>query len=83
MLFSRTEIGRPYFVPPEVPAPRVEALRRAFDATMRDEGFRADVAKIGFELNPQTGEQIQALIAELANTSPEIIARVRKVLEPQ
>jgi tripartite-type tricarboxylate transporter receptor subunit TctC len=83
MLFSRTEIGRPYFLPPEVPTARVEALRRAFDATMKDDGYRADVAKIGFELNPQTGEQIQALIADLANTPPDVIARVRKALEPQ
>jgi hypothetical protein len=83
MLFSRTEIGRPYFLPPDVPPARVEALRRAFDATMKDPGFRADVARIGFELNPLTGGQVQALIAELANTPPDIVARVRKVLEQQ
>jgi hypothetical protein len=28
-------MGRPYFAPPNVPADRVEALRRAFDATAR------------------------------------------------
>src|SRR5262249_28419816 len=36
MLFARTEYGRPYFLPPDVPADRVTALRRAFDMTMRD-----------------------------------------------
>ena len=45
---------------PDVPAERVEALRRAFDATMKDEGFIADAAKIGFEVDPLTGEQVQA-----------------------
>src|SRR5204862_1361975 len=36
MLFARTEMGRPYFLPPDVPSERVQALRRAFDATMKD-----------------------------------------------
>jgi len=81
MLFARTEIGRPYFLPPDVPAERVEALRRAFDATMKDEGFIAETMKIGFDLNPLTGEQVQALVAKLAETPSEIVARVRALLE--
>jgi tripartite-type tricarboxylate transporter receptor subunit TctC len=81
MLFGRTDIGRPYFVPPDVPADRVEALRRAFDATMKDEGFLADAAKIGFDLSPLTGEKVQALVAALANTPTAIVERVRAVLD--
>jgi tripartite-type tricarboxylate transporter receptor subunit TctC len=46
MLFARTEYGRPYFLPPDVPPDRVAALRRAFDATMRDPGFIAEAAKL-------------------------------------
>jgi hypothetical protein len=57
MLFSRTEIGRPYFLPPGVPVDRVQTLRRAFDATMKDPGFIAEAARIGFELSPLTGEE--------------------------
>src|SRR5216684_1585139 len=41
MLFARTEYGRPYFLPPDVPPARVNALRRAFDATMKDPAFVA------------------------------------------
>jgi tripartite-type tricarboxylate transporter receptor subunit TctC len=80
MLFGRTEYGRPYFLPPGVPAERVEALRRAFDATMKDEAFMADAAKIGFAVDPLTGEQVQALVAALANTPPDVVARVRAAL---
>jgi tripartite-type tricarboxylate transporter receptor subunit TctC len=80
MLFSRTEIGRPYFLPPGVPAERVEALRRAFDATMRDPAFIAEATRIGFELSPLTGEQVQALVGDLARTPAEVVARVRAVL---
>jgi tripartite-type tricarboxylate transporter receptor subunit TctC len=81
MLFGRTEYGRPYFLPPDVPADRVAALRRAFDLTMKDEGFIAEVAKLGFAPNPLSGEQVQALVADVARTPPEIVARVRAALD--
>ena len=81
MLFGRTEYGRPYFLPPGVPAERVEALRRAFDATMKDEGFIADVAKLGLTPDPMSGEKVQALVAELANTPSDIVERVRAALD--
>jgi tripartite-type tricarboxylate transporter receptor subunit TctC len=81
MLFGRTVYGRPYFLPPDVPAERVTALRRAFDATMKDPDFIAEATRIGFALDPLTGEEVQALVADLANTPPAIVARVRGVLD--
>ena len=81
MLFARTEYGRPYFLPPDVPAERVQALRRAFDATMRDSSFIADAARLQLEIDPMTGEEVQALVARLSNTPPDIVARVRAALE--
>ena len=81
MLFARTEYGRPYFLPPDVPEERVAALRRAFDATMKDTAFIAEAAKLQFDVDPLTGEQVQALVAQLAATPREIVARVRAALE--
>jgi len=81
MLFARTEYGRPYFLPPEVPAARVAALRRAFDATMRDPAFVADAARFKLEVDPMSGEQVQALVGDLARTPADVVARVRGILE--
>jgi tripartite-type tricarboxylate transporter receptor subunit TctC len=81
MLFARTEYGRPYFLPPDVPVERVAALRRAFDATMKDPAFVAEAAKLQFDVDPLTGEQVQALVAQLAATPREVVARVRAALE--
>ena len=36
---SSSQMGQPYAAPPGVPAPIVETLRRAFDATMKDPAF--------------------------------------------
>jgi tripartite-type tricarboxylate transporter receptor subunit TctC len=81
MMFARTEYGRPYFAPPDVPPARVEALRRAFDATMKDPDFVADAAQLQLDLSPATGEEVQALVAKLAATPADIAARVRAALD--
>lgn len=81
MLFARTEYGRPYFLPPDVPAERVQALRRAFDATMKDDGFLAEAGKLQLDVSPMTGEEVQDLVGQLAKTPPEITGRVRAALD--
>jgi tripartite-type tricarboxylate transporter receptor subunit TctC len=81
MLFARTEYGRPYFLPPDVPPERVNALRRAFDATMKDPAFLTEASKLQFEVDPLTGEQVQALVGQLASTPREVVTRVRAALE--
>jgi len=81
MLFARAEYGRPYFLPPDVPAERVTALRRAFDATMKDPALVADAARLQLDIDPMTGEEVQALVAQLNRTPPAIVTRVRTALE--
>jgi tripartite-type tricarboxylate transporter receptor subunit TctC len=82
LVLARQSYGRPYFLPPEVPAARVEALRRAFDATMRDPAFRSEAARMEIDVDPMTGEDVQALIAQVHRTTPaEVAERVRGILE--
>ena len=81
LMLARLEYGRPFFLPPGVPAERVEALRRAFDATMKDKDFLADAAKLNLDVDPLTGEQDAGLVEQVARTSPETAARVRAALE--
>jgi tripartite-type tricarboxylate transporter receptor subunit TctC len=81
MLFARTEYGRPYFLPPGVPKERVEALRRAFDKTMKDKAFIAEAAKLQLDVSPMTGEELQELIGQLAATPHDIVARVHRALD--
>ena len=82
ILFSRQEYGRPYFLPPDVPASRLQAMRRAFDATMRDPHFIADVAKLQLDVDPMSGEDMQGLVGGLTSAPLEIVARLRTALGP-
>jgi tripartite-type tricarboxylate transporter receptor subunit TctC len=80
LVFARQEYGRPFFAPPGVPAARVEVLRRAFDATMKDPGFLAEAEKLQLEIEPMRGEALQEQVAKLAATPPEIVQQVRDAL---
>ena len=64
LALARLEFGRPFFLPPNVPADRVNAIRRAFDATMKDTEFLAEAEKLKIEVDPLTGEQVAALIVK-------------------
>jgi tripartite-type tricarboxylate transporter receptor subunit TctC len=81
LLSASTQIGRPIFTTPGVPAERVTALRAAFDAMVRDPAFLDDAKKGQFELDPITGEAMQRLVAEIVATSKEQGDRLRKIIE--
>lgn len=82
LVLARQSYGRPYFLPPGVPAARVQALRRAFDATMHDPAFVREARQKKIGVSPMTGEETQALIAQVYQTTPpEVVRRVRRILE--
>ncbi len=77
---SREELGRPFVAPPAVPAERVQALRRAFDATMSDGDFVQEVRKRRFQLVPATGEELAAVIERSYRTPSEVVRLTRQAL---
>jgi tripartite-type tricarboxylate transporter receptor subunit TctC len=81
LMLARLEYGRPFFLPPNVPAGRVEALRRAFDATMKDPGYLAEADKLKIDVEPLSGEQVAALVEQVSRTAPDTVAKVRAAME--
>jgi tripartite-type tricarboxylate transporter receptor subunit TctC len=81
LALARLEFGRPFFMPPNVPVERVTAIRRAFDATMKDPEFLAEAEKLKIEVDPLSGERVATLIEQIYRTPPETVARVRTALE--
>lgn len=72
LIFSRQTMARPFAAPPGIPEERLRALRTAFDATMRDKDFLAEAQKLDLEVRPVSGVDIDALVANLAQTPAEI-----------
>ena len=80
MMYSQGLFGRPYVLPPDVPAERVEALRKAFMATLGDQDLLAEAEKAGFDVEPLSGEDLQAMIAKLYALPPKVIERAKQSL---
>ena len=81
LIFARQEFGRPFLAPPNVPADRVEALRAAFMATMKDPEFLEDAKKQDLEIAPVGGKRIGELIANIYKAPPDIIKRAKEASE--
>jgi tripartite-type tricarboxylate transporter receptor subunit TctC len=73
LIFGRQSVARPYATAPGVPADRVAALRKAFDDTMKDPAFLAEAEKTKLEVEPVPGQEVQDLVAELYQSSPEVV----------
>jgi len=71
------DIGTSFFTTPGAPKDRVEVLRRAFDATMKDPTFLAEAEKTGLSVGPLRGEEVQQLVEEVAAIKPDILEKVR------
>jgi exonuclease SbcD len=74
---NASEIGSSFFTSPEAPADRVEALRRAFDETMNDPDFIADLKQTRVGLNPLRAEVLQSLVGDVAALTPDLADRLR------
>src|SRR4051812_45811230 len=74
-------ISRPLVTSPGVPPDRVEALRRAFDATMKDPAFLAEAENSKTDINPMTGEEAQKIAEATINTPAEVLARANALIE--
>src|SRR5258708_37153412 len=58
-IMNATEVGTAFFTTPGVPADRLTALRRAFDATMKDPELLADAQRINVGISPLAGANPQ------------------------
>jgi len=81
LALARLEFGRPFLMPPNVPTDRVQAIRRAFDATMKDPEFLAEAEKLKIEIDPIAGEQVGELVAQIYRTPAETVERVKAAFE--
>jgi hypothetical protein len=75
------ELGRPMVAPPGVPAGRVKILREAYARALKDPDLIAEVDRQRLDMEPSSGEEIQALHRDLMDQKREVIERVKKLLE--
>jgi tripartite-type tricarboxylate transporter receptor subunit TctC len=75
--------GRPFVLPPGVPAERVAAWRKAFLDSYRDPALIAEAARLEIDIDPSTGEEMQDMLARAYATPQRVIARLRSLYEAE
>jgi len=73
LIVSRQDIARPFAAPPGTPAERARMLRSAFEATLKDPEFRNDAKSLNLDVEPVSGAEVEALLAEVYSSPPEVV----------
>src|SRR3954470_245772 len=74
---SSGAVGRAVIAPPGLPADRVALLRTAFDATLKDPDFLAEIKTTKLEFDPLPGADLQALVEASSKVSSTVLDRAR------
>jgi tripartite-type tricarboxylate transporter receptor subunit TctC len=75
------EVGRPFIMSKQVPADHLAIVRKAFDDTMTDPAFLADMAKEDLPVHPLTGQEAEKIVGELVSAPPSVIAEAKPIYE--
>lgn len=82
LLVSGGQLGRPFIAAASVPPERLKILRDAFDATMKDPAFRADLDRLRLPLSPKTADEALKTVGAIYATPPNIIEAAKKIVAP-
>jgi tripartite-type tricarboxylate transporter receptor subunit TctC len=81
LMSADTMFARAYATTPDTPKDRVEMLRRAFDATMKDPELLAECEKANRDMSPSNGEDVQHIVAEVLGAPPPVLKRINDIID--
>jgi tripartite-type tricarboxylate transporter receptor subunit TctC len=79
-LLASGEFHRPYMAPPKMRAEVVKSLREAFTKTMKDPDFLAETKRKRLDMDPTTGEEVQALAADVMTQPKDVVDKLKKMM---
>jgi tripartite-type tricarboxylate transporter receptor subunit TctC len=82
LVFAKFNLARPYLTPPGLPPAYLAALRHSFNNVLKDPDFLAEAKRAGMEVNPVSGEELQALVEKMLRTPDNLASRARATLQP-
>ena len=82
-IHAPSAILRAYALPPGTPKSRIDLLRSAFNATMKDPGFLAESKKAKLEINALNGAEVETVVKKLFQMDAKNVAKIREVLVPK
>ncbi|MBI3067130.1 MAG: hypothetical protein HYY82_19580 [Deltaproteobacteria bacterium] len=81
VLLSADEFGRAMMATPGTPPELVKILRAAYAKALQDPGLLAEAKKGRMDVDPSPGEELQALAKKVLEQPPEVVEKVKKILD--
>lgn len=82
LIFSRLVLARPFAAPPGLSPERARTLRDAFDETMRDPEFLAEMKRQSLEVRPQAGAKVEQMVKELYTYPRDVTELAAGAIKP-
>ncbi len=80
LIVSGDALGKPLAASPNVPPDRAQALRDAFEATLKDPEFIAAAKTAGTDINPIPGAVLQETVAKVLATPKNLAQRAKAII---
>ena len=77
---NANDYSRAFALPPGTPKDRVDILRKAFQDTMTDKEFLAEIEKMQLTLDPMSANDLTAAVANSAKLDPAMKAKLKEIL---
>jgi tripartite-type tricarboxylate transporter receptor subunit TctC len=81
VVLSSGGFGRPMIAPPGMAADLARVIRDGYAKMLKDPEFIAAVKKRRYDLEPVSWEEMQNLAKEVTSQPPEVLERVKRILE--
>jgi tripartite-type tricarboxylate transporter receptor subunit TctC len=79
---SAPALGQPYVAPPGLPADRLDVLRKAFAAMLRDKDFLADAEKIRFTIDATNADEVAEIVRQTTHAPADIVSKAKAAINP-
>ena len=83
LFMSAADVGLALMAPPETPGERVAILRAAFTAMLSDPEFKKEGAQADPDMDPLPGDKLQAIIKAAQVDSPQLLEKVRRIVNTE
>lgn len=74
-------VGRSFFAPPGIPDRASRLLQDGFADMLKSEAFNADASKIGIEVAPASGADLQQAIIKTLAIPDSVVARAQQIFQ--
>jgi tripartite-type tricarboxylate transporter receptor subunit TctC len=79
-VLNAATFGRPFVAPPGIPSDRTAALRKAFDDTMKDEAYLAEMKAKNLDVGPISWQNIPPLLKDFYSTPQDVVEETRAII---